>query len=132
MSAEQWQRTAGNGGTSARPPRPVGRMSTVIAEQPWFRYGTPANRRLIVQAVLDARKRAHDRKERVKAHPDLAARLCRSLGYSRFDQWNGYVPSARMPGSGDNDWALNTSPVRDELIAILHLVVEREKAGAAD
>lgn len=126
-----WQRASG-GRSSARPSRPVGRVSSVIAEQPWFRCGTAEQRRLVVQAALDARRRAHDRRERVKAHPDLVERLCRSLGYSRFDQWSGFVPPTRMPGYKDNDWLLNTSPVRDELIAILHLVVEREKAGAAD
>ncbi|MGC1211270.1 MAG: hypothetical protein WA890_08430 [Micromonospora sp.] len=67
----------------------------------------------------------------MRAHPDLADRLCRSLGYARFDQWSGFVPPARVPGRGFDDWWLNTSPVRAELIAILHEVVEREKAGAA-
>lgn len=122
-------RESGRGGeqvgeTSTSVRHDLARITTVMAQQPWFMRGTPEQRRLVVAALQAARQRAHGRKARVQAHPDLAARLCRSLGYARFDQWNGYVPAA-----GDQ-LAPAGSPVRAELIAILHLVVEREKATA--
>lgn len=115
-----WQRTSGTR-DSARPPRPVGLVASVLAAQPWFRAGTLEQRRTLVQAVQDAARRAHDRKARVKAHPDLADRLCRSLGYTRFNQWNGFVPPARDSGGHPNNY-----PVRAELLAVLRAVAERE------
>ncbi|MCG5462174.1 hypothetical protein MED01_007052 [Micromonospora sp. MED01] len=96
-------------------------MASVLASQPWFRAGTLEQRRMLVQGVQEAARRAHERRARVKAHPDLAARLCRSLGYTRFNQWNGFVPPAR-----DASGQLNPYPVRAELLAILRAVAERE------
>lgn len=119
------------GGTStADRNRPPGRAATVIGQQPWWKCGTPEQRRALVEAIQAARQRAHDRKARVRAHPDLADRLCRTLGYQRFDQWSGYVPPGWAWGPG-GDTDANASPVRAELIAVLRLVAEREKAGAA-
>lgn len=96
---------------------------TTIAQQPWFRAGTPAQRRAVAQAARNARERVVNRLARVKAHPDLADRLCQSLGYARLDQWSGYVPPAR-----DADQRPNDSPVRAELVAILRAVAEREQS----
>lgn len=117
-----WQRANGRAG-GGRTSRPVGRLASVIAEQPWFRSGAPGQRRAVAQAAQEAASRARDRKARVKAHPDLAARLCRALGYTRFEQWSGFVPPARDAGG-----RLNTSPVRVELLAILRAVADREAA----
>lgn len=113
-----WQRSGGRPDvTAARPGRPVGHIASVISQQPWWRRGTPEQRRKVVAAIQEARRRAHDRKARVRAHPDIAERLRSSLGYVRFDQWGGYVPTEH-------------GPVRAELIAILHQVAEREKVTA--
>jgi hypothetical protein len=67
--------------------------------------------------------RAEDRK-RVLKHPDLAARLCEPpLGFSRPEQWMGYIP----PDTCGQQ--LNLSPCRDALLAIATAAYERERDG---
>lgn len=97
------------------------RMGTVIGAQPWFVKGSPEQRKHLRDAVAAA---AAQCRERIRAHPDLADRLCRSLGLARLDQWSGYIPAAR-----DSDGVPNRSPIRAELIAILREVVTRETAA---
>lgn len=122
-SPPAWQRASSSRDDSrSAAPRQLGRLMTVIAQQPWFRNGTPEQRRRLAQVASEASQRARNRFARVKAHPDLADRLCRSLGYARFDQWNGFVPPARDP-----DGRPNNSPVRAELVAILRAVADREQ-----
>jgi len=49
------------------------------------------------EAVEQARAANQARRERVLRHPDLARRLTEPpLGYSRPEQWNGYVPPAEI------------------------------------
>lgn len=112
--------------TAPRGRRPQGALAQGIASSAWFKNGTPEQRRMLAQAVMGAKTKAANRKESVKAHPDLADRLCASLGYLRFDQWNGYVPPKWMPGARYEDVILNDSPIRAELIAILNEVAQRE------
>jgi len=100
------------------------RMGTVIGAQPWFAKGTLEQRQCLRDVVTAAARQCRERRERIKAHPDLADRLCRSLGLSRLDQWSGYIPAAR-----DSDGVPNRSPIRAELIAILREVVNRETAA---
>jgi len=95
---------------------------TIIAQQTWFKNGTPDQRRALAVAASEASQRAHNRFVRVRAYPDLAERLRVSMGYVRFDQWNGFVPPARDP-----DGRPNNSPVRLELVAILRAVADREQ-----
>lgn len=105
----------------------LSRIPTVIASQPWFASGTPAQRRALAQAIQNAAQQARHRQERVRAHPDLVERLCRAFRYTRPDQWTGYVPPAL-----DCDGRRNTSPARAELLAILRAVADRERETAAD
>lgn len=130
-AAEVWERRAlgQNPMTAARiVPRdkPVGRIASVVSLQPWFMFATVERRRKIAEEIRDARRTAANRRARVKAHPDLAERLVRSLGYARFDQWSGYVPTY-----GDVERP-NDSPIRIELIAILREVAQRDAAEMAD
>lgn len=111
--------------------RPQGALVQGIASSAWFKNGTVEQRRSLAQATQEAHQKAANRKARVKAHPDLAERLCASLGYVRFDQWNGYVPpkwmADRRPGGWESDtFEVNDSPIRAELIAILNEVAQRE------
>jgi hypothetical protein len=61
-----------------------------------------------------------DRRARVLRHPELAARLTQPpVGYQSAEQWNGYVPPARVPAGDDGiDGLLNNSPRRAALIDI--------------
>lgn len=104
--------------------RPPGRIASVISQQPWFMGATPERRRAVAREVQGAHQRSQNNKARVKAHPDLAERLRRSLGYSRFEQWSGFVP----PGH-DPDGRPNNSPVRAELVVILREAIRRDSAA---
>lgn len=58
-----------------------------------------------------------ERRERVLAHPDLAARLTeRPLKFARPDVWNGFVPPKYVP-SRDGQ-RINDSPYRIALVDI--------------
>lgn len=110
---------------SARVP---GRMTTVLGLQPWWPTGTSDQRRTVAQAVQEERRRVEHRLARVRAHPDLAQKLCHALGNERLDQWNGYVPSKLMYGDVGQP---NRCPRRRAIIEVLQEIDEREKAAAA-
>lgn len=62
-----------------------------------------------------------DRRRRVLAHPDLAARLTeRPLDYTKPEQWNGYIPPEYWAQ------ARNNCPRRAALLQLLADVRERE------
>lgn len=104
--------------TIARRPKAV--ASLWLQLEAW-RRATRAQRQAILDATSEARRTTAQRRARVLAHPDLAARLVSRLGFERPDQWNGYVP----PRLGQND-ELNTSPRRTVLIEIAAEALERE------
>lgn len=92
---------------------------TIAAGMPWMRTASVERRRQVLEATRQAHQEAEQRRARVLAHPDLAERLRVALSLSSAAHWNGYVPPADCSG-----------PVRRELIAILHAVIEREQATA--
>ena len=98
-----------------RAPRSLSRASTASA-LPWIRDASTERRREWHGIVTDNRQRAARRRERVLAQPDLAEELRAAMGYLSADQWSGYVP----PSTDD-------SPVRRELIRILHAVANKEQ-----
>ncbi len=75
-----------------------------------------------------------ERRERVLAHPDLAARLTQPpLNHTDPARWNGYVPPATW---GDYTWKdgtlderKNSSPERAALVDICAEALRRETAG---
>jgi len=50
------------------------RMGTVIGAQPWFAKGTLEQRQCLRDVVTAAARQCRERRERIKAHPDLADR----------------------------------------------------------
>jgi hypothetical protein len=101
-------------------------------------------------ATANAGSRCAERRERVLRYPDLARRLTQPpIGYSRADQWNGYVPPA-VVNSGSYEEVLhsvsgrpnskgrrafgqagNDSPRRAALVAVAAEAWRREQAGDA-
>lgn len=89
----------------------------------------PDKLREAVRIVELERTRCADRRRRVLARPDIAARLVTELGYSRPDVWNGWIPPLSLPDdspSGDGFDKVNHSPRRKALMAIMADVAERE------
>lgn len=80
--------------------------------------------------VEQARIQCQARRDRVLAHPDIAAKLTKPpLNYSKPEIWNGYIPPATtgaLVGA-----RTNSSVVRKALIAICNEVVEREQSPDA-
>lgn len=77
--------------------------------------------------INQGRRTAQDTNQRrralVLAHPDLAAKLTEPpLAHSSPEKWTGYIPQA-ITCTG----AINTSPVRAQLVAI---VAEAERRAA--
>lgn len=78
-------------------------------------------RDLFGPAMAEARARSAERRIRVLAHPDLAARLThRPLGYDDPHQWSGYVPPRTWHGK------LNTAPQRQVLVDICAEALRRD------
>jgi hypothetical protein len=99
------------------------RISSVWMSLPFWRTGTVEQRRMVADAIAGAKREATACRDAVMRHPDIAQRLVTRIGYKRVDQWHGYVPPVR-----DCNGAINTSPVRRELVSMLHDVAEREAA----
>lgn len=82
-----------------------------------------------LKAFMDEARRAardeNDRRRRlVLAHEDLAKRLTEPpLAHSAPERWTGFVPPATCAG------AINTSPVRAQLVAIVAEAERRARAG---
>jgi hypothetical protein len=94
--------------------------------------------------LAEGRALTQERRARVLAYPDLAARLCQApLGFARPQQWNGYVPprmgqyaepellrsSSGHPnrhGHRTDPEQLNDSPRRAVLVSICAEALQRE------
>lgn len=124
--------TAGEAGASTvqtptgTRPTPTRRRPSLWSELPAWRSATPEQRRLIAGVVLDARVTCRTRRERVLAHPDIAARLVTDVGLRQPESWTGYVPPRIAWLDQDYTVHLNPSAVRTALLAILRAVAERE------
>lgn len=99
------------------------RVSGVAAHMPFLRTATVEQRREWRQVIADARQKATQRRTRVLVHPDLAERLRAVLRLRAPDQWQGFVPP-RLDANGLV--GANPSPIRREIVEILHAVAERE------
>lgn len=75
----------------------------------------------IAMHMRDAASRNAHRRGLVLRHPDLAAKLtAQPLNYERPDQWTGYIPPSTTATG-----ALNTTPVRPALLALVHEAEKR-------
>lgn len=74
--------------------------------------------------ALNAQRRAL-----VLAHPDAAKQLCeRPLSLTAPDHWNGYLPPRYLPEAANGTSRPNDSPVRAQLLRILHAAAEAADA----
>ena len=91
------------------------------------------------QEALLSRGRSQRRRKLVLSHPDLAELLTHpTIGYTRPDQWNGWIPPATVPDDSPNPtpgpttdgpgYVTNDSPRR---AALIELVEEAERREAA-
>ena len=81
-------------------------------------------------AKLEAKRVCQARRALVLHYPDLADQLKSNLiGYSRPENWNGYIPPEYDPPRRDGTVPLNDSPRRAALVA---LVEEAERRAAAE
>lgn len=98
-------------------------------DRPVDPYQVPASDDLRneIMAMWEASKREsaeRNRRQRdlVLKHPDLADRLVGKLvGYSKPENWNGWIPPSR-----DSNGALNNSPRRRVLVDIVTEAERRE------
>lgn len=75
----------------------------------------------VTEETAEFKSRIQARRDRVLAHPDIAAKLCQPpLSATAPQFWSGYVPPAYHMGKP------NDSPVRKQLLAICNEVAERE------
>lgn len=75
--------------------------------------------------AIEALEKCRERRRRVLAHPDLAAKLCEPpLRLARPEVWTGYIPGPRVPTLGGEK--PNKSPIRRQLLDIVRAVAERE------
>lgn len=73
------------------------------------------------------------RRERVLAHPQIAARLTeKPLSYNRPDAWNGWIPPSLVEEAGTGRMVINRSPRRRALIDICTAVLQAEDQEAAE
>lgn len=94
--------------------------------------------RSAVMALWQASKTEQKRicQERIKlvlAHPDLAEQLKSNLiGYTRPENWNGYIPPAEIPGpaGAPGYYVPNPSPRRAALVALVDEAQRREREGS--
>lgn len=103
-----------------------GRVGGIFGQLPFVSKATTDQRRLWYATVTQARMQAELRRSRVLAHPDLAQRLARSLGYTDPKHWNGYIPPRTVAPNVDHTVGINDSPIRRELLDILREVDERD------
>jgi hypothetical protein len=78
------------------------------------------------EAHARATQARQERRKRVLAHPDLAARLCQPpLGYGSPEQWNGFIPPRYLPGDALGVIRINTAPRRAALAEISAEAMQR-------
>jgi hypothetical protein len=89
-------------------------------------------------AAQDAKAECARRRAMVLKHEDLKAALCApTVGYTRADQWNGFIPPPTIPSPGEGatgpttetgtGFMKNMSPRRQALILIVEEAERREK-----
>lgn len=107
-------------------------MATVPRASEVWAEGPLSPRKAAIAAILrESRGAARSRRERVLRYPWAAARLREIFGYKTAEQWNGYVPPARMPADmkDASRRAVNTSAQRAALIQLLNAVKVYEDTG---
>lgn len=81
---------------------------------------------MFAQYVQETVRQCQDRRARVLAHPEIAARLTRPPFTFKFpEQWGGYIPPKVIERGGQ--LVENPSPQRRALIEICNAVVEAER-----
>lgn len=86
-------------------------------------------RKLYTQIAAQEAENNRRNRELVLRYPDIAAKLCAPpLRHSRPDVWNGSLPGPYLPEGADGRVRPNRSPVRAQLLAILHEAAERADA----
>lgn len=100
----------------------------IWSQMPFMRGPKAAERLTQLTADLAiVSQAAQARRARVLAHPWAAKRLCLIFGYTRPEQWTGYVPPATTAEGDHND-----SPLRAALLELLRDVAAHEAEGDAD
>jgi hypothetical protein len=91
-----------------------------------------------------ARLESSRRRERVLAHPDLAARLVKVLGLPAADRWSGWIPPKTLPesecpecragacGSAPHRVYTNRTYIRRQLVEIAAEAYRRDTQPALD
>ena len=80
-------------------------------------------------ARLESKERSQRRRELVFKHPDLAKQLLSNLiGYSRPENWNGWIPPATV--AARDGYVPNDSPRRAALVALVEEAERREAEGS--
>lgn len=93
---------------------------------PMVRRGHRDWRQVRRAAEAEASAAAQKRRVRVLAHSDLAARLTQEpIGYTRPEQWNGYVPPRTWGGTVHREYP-NDSPRRAALVELAAEALRRE------
>lgn len=105
------------------------RHASVWTELPFMRGPQGADRlRQWGRAQSEIKRQCAARRERVLAYDWARRRLCAIFGYTRAENWNGYVPPAR-----DSEDLINTSPGRRQLMDLLRdVALFEQNEGVAD
>lgn len=92
--------------------------------------GAGAAMQLWRQTVASSKRECQERRARVLAHPDLAARLKEPpLSLSDPARWNGYIPPRTLPDKANGSARANDSAVRRQLVDIASEALAREAAS---
>lgn len=110
--------------SAARPRRRLEDPTPLVECYPQLAVASSRRGRHAIASVQAELQGVRARRTRVLAHPDLAARLARTLRLTRASNWNGYVP----PGT-DSAGRVNTSPIRTALVEIATEAMRRERAA---
>ena len=106
--------------------------TSVWRDMPFTRHPKAKERLTELSAALTkASDDAKARRERVLKHEWAQKRLCQIFGYTKAEQWRGYIPPRLDPETdGEQSFRpLNQSPYRRDLIRLLHEVAEFERTG---
>lgn len=85
--------------------------------------------RILADASVQGRTTAQHNRELVLRYPDIAAKLT-APPFKCADPraWSGFVPGALCPEDVRGRVALNQTPIRAQLLAILHEAAQRADA----
>lgn len=118
---------------AAETPDPAGQAKVARAITGAFQVVDEQPAKQWVKTVAAAKREAQERRKRVLAHPDLAAKLTHPpLNLTDPLMWNGYIPPKTLPGDDGNPYnEVNKSPIRQQLVEIATEALRRETETAS-